>query len=154
MKTKKLIVRLVALLIVIAVAALMFVIGRGHTIYIDNKTLEYEGETYSAFYKAEVFVNGEKLAKLMKKERGSTTCMGQHFTMTVDVTEKKGEDPVQYTIDLTLPYSLDGIVINIPGYLANLPQDAWLTEFVSQAQDTSTEEEEEIVTDEFGLGDI
>ena len=45
MKTKKLIVRLVALLIVIAVAALMFVIGRGHTIYIDNKTLEYEGET-------------------------------------------------------------------------------------------------------------
>ncbi len=153
MKTKKLIVRLAALLIVLALAAVMFIIGRGHTIYIDNKTLEYEGETYSAYYKTEVYVNGDRLAKLMKKERGSTTCLGQHFTMDIEVTEKKGDDPVRYTIDLTLPYALDGIVVNIPGYLAGLSQDAWMTEFVSQAQDTSTEEEE-IVTDEFGLGDI
>ena len=37
-------------LILVVIAAVMMVIGRGHTIYFDNKTLEdYQGQTYKAF---------------------------------------------------------------------------------------------------------
>ena len=45
------------------------------------------------------------------------------------------------------------ILINIPGYLANLPQDAWMSEFVPLV--TSEEPEEEVPSsDEFEMGDF
>ena len=50
--TRKIIFRILALAIVIAVAACMFVIGRGHTIYFDNKELTGpDGTVYEPWYK-------------------------------------------------------------------------------------------------------
>ena len=50
MNKKGLVIRLTALAVVIAIAATMMVIGRGHTIYFDNKTIEnYQGNEYKAF---------------------------------------------------------------------------------------------------------
>jgi len=44
-------------------------------------------------------------------------------------------------------------VINIPGYLEGLPQEAWMSEFIPVA--TQEEQKEEAPTsDEFGLDDI
>ena len=41
---------LLAVLALVAVAAWMMVIGRGHTVYLDNKTLEdYQGQEYKAY---------------------------------------------------------------------------------------------------------
>ena len=45
---RKWIFRGCTLLVILLIAALMFVVGRGHTVYIDNKTLEYNGESYGA----------------------------------------------------------------------------------------------------------
>ena len=53
---RKWIIRACALLVILVIAAVMFVVGRGHTVYIDNKTLEYSGETYEALQKSEVWV--------------------------------------------------------------------------------------------------
>ena len=48
-KRRKLFIALTVLALA-AVAACMMVIGRGHEIYLDNKTLEgYEGQDYKAF---------------------------------------------------------------------------------------------------------
>ena len=55
---------------------------------------------------------------------------------------------------LKLPYNMDGIVINVPALLAGAPADVYLSEFVSMAVETSSGTEEEIITDEFSLGDI
>ena len=64
MKARKIIFRILALAILIGIAAAMFVIGRGHTIYFDNKTLEAEdGTVYKPYYKIDVLVNGEKVGK-------------------------------------------------------------------------------------------
>ncbi|MCR5090537.1 MAG: hypothetical protein K6C08_13630 [Oscillospiraceae bacterium] len=143
-----------AILILVIIAAVMFVIGRGHTVYIDNKTLDYEGESCKAFNRVNVYVDGERIAKLGARERGKATNIGQSFTMTIEVTrEKGGEAETLENISFDLPYSWDGIVINVPGYLEGLPQDVWMTEYVAQAKE-SAEPEEEIVTDEFGLGDF
>ena len=46
------------------------IIGRGHTVYIDNKSMEYNGQSYKSPYKVVVFVDGEQVAKLRDKERG------------------------------------------------------------------------------------
>ena len=150
-KTRNLLFRIGAVLLLVLIAGLMFVVGRGHTVYLDNKTLEYEGESYPALYRIDVVKNGERLARLGKRERGMATNIGQNFKITLVITrEKKGEEEKQ-EIELKLPYSMDGIVLNLPGYLSGLPQEAYLTEFVSSAEAEPVPEEEEISTDEFGF---
>ena len=117
---RKWIIRACALLVILVIAAVMFVVGRGHTVYIDNKTLEYNGETYEALQKSEVWVGGERLSKLAKRERTMSTVIGQSFEMNLINTVNKGDDPTETTVKISLPYSWDGIVVNIPGYLAGL----------------------------------
>ena len=149
-KTRKLLFRVGAVLLLVLIAGLMFIVGRGHTVYLDNKTLEYEGQTYSALYKIEILKNGEKVAKLNKRERGMATNIGQTCKLTLVITkEKKGAEETQ-EIELKLPYSMDGIILNLPGYLEGLPEEAYLSEFISAAE-TEPVEEEAPTEDEFGI---
>ncbi len=148
MNSKKWIYRIAALVILLAISAVMFVIGRGHTVYLDNKTIEYNGEEIPCAYKITVNVNGENVAKLNKTERGMATCIGQKFEMELVVVWEKGGDEVTVPVTLELPYNMDGIVINLPAYLAGLPAEAYMSEFVQMTE--TVEEEEEVVTDEFG----
>jgi len=156
MNKRRLLFRVGAVAILLAIAACMMVIGRGHTVYVDNKTLEYNGETYKTPYRINVYINGERIAKLSTRERGMTTNIGQSFKMTLGVIQEKGNDEQMIDVSLKLPYNMDGIIINIPGYLANLPEDAWLSEFIStpteaemQDEEIPTEEEELLAGAEF-----
>ncbi len=142
MNKRALLFRLGAVLVLIAVAACMMVIGRGHTIYLDNKTLEYEGTEYKAYYRATLYgPDGEKISRLNARERGMTTNIGQSFSMTVGIIEQKDADEVMQTVALKLPYNMDGIIVNIPGYLAGLPQEAWMSEFVATPSEAELQEE-------------
>ena len=92
MKNKrKIIFRIIALALVIAVAACMFVIGRGHTVYFDNKELTGpDGTVYEPWYQIEVLVNGERVARLAEGDRGMVSTMGQDFKFEVKLTKQKG----------------------------------------------------------------
>lgn len=149
MKSKKWFYRIAALVILLAISGAMFVIGRGHTIYFDNKAMEYNGEEIPYAHKITVNVNGERVARLNKRERGMATCIGQKFEMELVVVQEKGGEEVTVPVTLELPYNMDGIVINLPAYLAGLPKDAYMSEFVQVAEPVS-EEKEEVTTDEFG----
>lgn len=152
MKNKRqLIFRIAALAIILIIAAAMFVVGRGHTIYFDNKTLEYNGQEYKAFHKVKVFVDGEEVAKLSERDRGMADIMGQTLTMTLEITDEKDGEPHAHKVSMGVPYNMDGIIINIPALMAGQPEDAYLSEFVIVAP--VEEEEEEINTDEFDMGE-
>ncbi len=144
--------RLGTVLVLIAIAACMMVIGRGHTVYFDNKKLEYEGREIDTFRKIVVLVNGESVAKLSAKERGMASFMGQKFSFDLEVTKEKGDDPVNYHYDIRVPYGEDGIILNLPGMLEGLPEEAYTSIFVP-AEPEPSEEDEEIVTEDFGLSD-
>ena len=146
-KTRRLLFQLGTLLLLLAIAACMMVIGRGHTVYVDNKTLEYNGETYKTPYRVNVYVGEERIAKLSARERGMTTNIGQNFKMTLGVIKEKGNDEEMIDVALKLPYNMDGIIINIPGYLANLPQEAWMSEFISTPTEAEMQDEQ-VPTDE------
>ena len=47
----------------------------------------------------------------------------------------------------------DGIVLNLPGMIAGLPEEAYTTEFVPMVTEEDNAEEE-IVIDEFGMTDV
>ena len=147
MNKRRLAFRLGAIALLVVIAACMMVIGRGHTVYVDNKSLDYNGETFAPYYRATVYVNGERLSKLQPKERTSATNIGQSFSMTLELIKEKGGETETVDIALKLPYSMDGIIVNIPGYMAGLPEEAWMTEFISTPTEAEMQDEE-IPTDE------
>ncbi|MBQ9647348.1 MAG: hypothetical protein IJV43_03175 [Oscillospiraceae bacterium] len=150
--TKQLLVRAAFVAVLIAIGAVMMVIGRGHTVYFDNKTLEYNGASYAAPYKVVVYVKGEQIAKLYAKERGMTTHVGQSFGMALGVTQEKGGDEQIIEVSQKLPYGMDGVIINIPGYLAGLPEEAYISEFIAvptaeELQEETPAEGDELMID-------
>jgi hypothetical protein len=151
---RKWIFRSCSLLLILLIAAVMFLVGRGHTVYIDNKTLEYNGESYNALQKVEVWVGGERLSKLAKRERTMSTVIGQGFEMKLINTVNKGDEPTEETVKISLPYGWDGIVVNVPGYLAGLPQEAWMTEFISEPEPVTEEEEPSTGEDDIPMGEF
>lgn len=141
MNKRRLGFRIAFVAVLLAVAAVMLVIGRGHTVYFDNKTLEWNGETYAAPYRVVVYVKGESVAKLKARERGMTTNIGQNLGFALGITQEKGDEERIIECDMTLPYGMDGVILNLPGYLAGLPQEAYVSEFVAVPSAADLEEE-------------
>ncbi len=149
-KTKQLLMIGASVLVLIIIAGVMFIIGRGHTIYFDNKEFVYNGATYNAPYKVEVYVNGEQAAKLYDKERGMAKWIGQSFNMKLVITDTKGGAEREMDVAFELPYNMDGITVNLPAIIAQLPIEAHLEEFVIVAVEEP--EDEAPVDDLGGLG--
>ena len=152
-KTRSWIIRAAFLLVLVLIAVVMLRIGRGHTVYFDNRALDYQGTTTAAPYKITVTVNGEQISKLYEKERCSVTNIGDKLELTLEVMQQKGGSETTATYTLKLPHNLDGVIINLPGYIAGLPEEAYLEEFIP-APSTDLDDEEAPVTDDMGLGDM
>ena len=149
-KARKLIAKLVALAAVIGLAIAMFIIGRGHTIYFDNKTLEAGGQTYKAPYQIQVFVNDESVAKLKEGDRGMVQVMGQDFKMILHITPEKDAKKVGSAVTLKLPYSMDGIILNLPALLGGAGEEVYQSEFIPAAP-VESDDEDVVITDEFEM---
>ena len=128
---RKILIRAGVLLLCLALAAVMMLIGRGHTVYLDNKTIEYNGQEYKAFHRVEVSTKQmDKSAKLDARDRGVSKWIGQSFHMELTITETKDSQPYSRSVNLSLPYGIDNPIINLPALMAGLPQEAWMDEFI------------------------
>ena len=59
---RSLLFRIGAIAVLVLIAACMMVVGRGHTVYFDNKAIEYQGKIYEAPYKVTVTVKDKQAA--------------------------------------------------------------------------------------------
>ena len=110
MKTTKRswLIRIAFVLVLVLVAVLMLRIGRGHTVYFDNRAVDKGGQSVEAPYKITVYVNGEQISKLYEKERCLTTVIGDKLELTVEVMQQKGGSETTETYQMTLPHNIDG----------------------------------------------
>ena len=156
MKTTKRswIIRIAFVLVLVLVAVLMLRIGRGHTVYFDNRALDKDGQSVAAPYKITVYVNGEQISKLYDKERCMVTNIGDSLELTVEVMQQKGGSETTETYKLTLPHSIDSVIINLPAYMAGLPEEAYLEEFIPAPSADLDDEEVPNTEEDMGLGDI
>lgn len=148
------IIRIAFVLVLVLVAVLMLRIGRGHTVYFDNRALDKDGQSVAAPYKITVYVNGEQISKLYDKERCMVTNIGDSLELTVEVMQQKGGSETTETYKLTLPHSIDSVIINLPAYMAGLPEEAYLEEFIPAPSADLDDEEVPNTEDDMGLGDI
>ena len=156
MKTTKRswIIRIAFVLVLVLVAVLMLRIGRGHTGYFDNRAVDKGGQSVEAPYKITVYVNGEQISKLYDKERCMVTNIGDSLELTVEVMQQKGDSETTETYKLTLPHSIDSVIINLPAYMAGLPEEAYLEEFIPAPSADLDDEEVPNTEDDMGLGDF
>lgn len=153
-KTRSWIIRAAFLLVLVLIAVVMLRIGRGHTVYFDNRALDHQGTTTAAPYKITVTVNGEQISKLYEKERCSVTNIGDKLELTLEVMQQKGGSETTETYQMTLPHNIDGIIINLPAYMAGLPEEAYLEEFIPAPPTEEDDEEAPNTEDDMGLGDF
>ena len=149
MKMRRILLCACAVLLLVAISCAMLVIGRGHTLYFDNKKLEYDGQTYDTVRRINVFVDGEQVAKLSAKDRGMATFTGQTLSFDIVVIHEKDGPEEPYSFTVKVPYGQDGTIVNLIGMIEGLPQEAWMSEFIPAP--VVEEEEEEIIIDEFDM---
>lgn len=155
MKAKRrLLFQLLAMVLLVVIGYTMTIIGRGHTVYLDCKTLDYNGQSYKPAYKTVVYVDGQQVAKLYDKERGVATCIGQTLTVTLEITQQKGGAEEVYAYNISIPRKMDGVIINLPGFLAGLPEEAYLTEFIPSPDEIAADDTEVSSDDDFGMDDM
>lgn len=138
------------LLATVAICVLCFIIGRGHTLYFDNKSIE--NTNYSSYNAIDLVYKGEKVTTLAARERSSISFTGQSVTVTLGVKKSKTSSVEEKTVTFKVPYNMDGIVINLPAYLDGADESVYMSEFVSMAIVDETSADDEVpVTDEFAI---
>lgn len=147
-KTRKILFSLGLIAILVGISILCLIIGRGHTVYLDNKTI---GD-YKAYQYIEISYKGEDVAILGKEERTVVKVIGQKCTLDLVLTEKRNSMDEEKTITVELPYDMNDIVLNINSYLEGADEDTYITEFVSLMQPAeNTGESENVNIDEFNM---
>lgn len=149
MKNKSLIYKIVLVLVLVVICFIMIYIGRGHTLYFDNKAMDVNGITINPPYRVKVFVKGKEVANLNDGDRGMAIWIGPKAHIELEVTKEKGVGKENIKYDVPLPRKYDGVVINLVGLLNNAPYDSYISEFIPLATITS-ESEEEVVIDDMG----
>ena len=130
--SKSLCIRIIAILLVILLAVVMFIIGKQHKIYFDNK----DWGPYRAYQFVEVSVDKQDSVELAKRDR-DIDAMGD------------GKD-----VKIHIPLFMKDVLINIPALMNGESQDQWMEEFIVQTV-TPSSADETVVTDETAglLGD-
>lgn len=149
MKNKSLIYKIVLVLVLVVICFIMIYIGRGHTLYFDNKAMDVNGITINPPYRVKVFIKGKEVANLNDGDRGMAIWIGPKAHIELEVTKEKGVGKENIKYDVPLPRKYDGVVINLVGLLNNAPYDSYISEFIPLATITS-ESEEEVVIDDMG----
>ena len=91
--------------------ALMFLLGRSHTVLIDNKS-EPNG-AYKAIDRCTISFNGEKPIEMFRGDRDKIMLRGQ--THRVKVSFFNGQEEITGTI--TIPLFEDAVMVSIPAFV-------------------------------------
>lgn len=139
--------------IIVGICIACFILGRGHTVYFDNKNTD-DGK-YKAYDSIKVYVDGsDKGTSIGARERISADNIGQKMTITVEYRQKSNSKKESQELTIVIPYSMDGVIVNLPAALEGASEEEYLSEFVSTViapsddETPSTEDDMGLTTDE------
>ena len=133
--------------ILVGISIICFIVGRGHNVYFDNKSID--GTSHESYAFIDLFYKDEKVTSLGKAERAAITLTGQKITVEVKYQKKRSSKEETKVIELDIPYNMDGMVINLPAYLDGADESVYMSEFVPAVIEEDTEEVPN--TDEFSV---
>ena len=152
---KHILYKIIVVVVLVAICFIMIYIGRGHTLYFDNKGMEVNGTYYNPPYRVKVLIKGKEVANLKDGDRGMGIWIGPKAHLELEVTKERGVAKENIKYDLPLPRKSDGVVINLVGLLNVANYDEYISEFIPLATVTNSEDEEVVIDDlgELGFGE-
>lgn len=148
--TRTFLMRLIAIVVVLLFAVMLFFIGKQHTILLDNKTITVKGEELVALKMVEVQVNKLPPLEFYPRDRDKVDVTRQKHTITVSYTDA-GWNEISITRKFKLPLMEEMSIISIPALVANpdAPQSVWLEKYELPTYAVQASPEDEvIVTDD------
>ena len=124
MTRRSLVQRACALLGLVALSALLFYLGKGHTLILDNNTLTLDGKEYTSAEQVDVSVDGQEPESMGRAERAMAQVGGPRHTLTLVAGDRKVEQRI------SIPTFLDTAQVSVPAILGGAPRSAWVTRFV------------------------
>ena len=119
--------RIVALFVVLILAVLLFVFGKGHTLLLDNKNIKIDDKSYKATHSLMVSVNGGEAISVKKGLRKGIPDMvaGPWHSIKVEVVDK---NTVIKTVEKKFSLSLNNMfVLSLPALSEDEPN--WIHVF-------------------------
>lgn len=90
---KRTIIRGAALVLLLLIAMALYMTGKGHSILLDNKTVEIAGTEYKMFNTLEVKIDRGDEREILKRDRIKEDVVGQSHKITITYLDK-GEEKV------------------------------------------------------------
>ncbi|MBR1919337.1 MAG: hypothetical protein IJ831_06910 [Spirochaetales bacterium] len=143
---RRLIVRAAAILLVLLLAICMYLIGRQHTILVDNKSVEGGPK---ALQEIEVAIDKQDSMELYPRDRDQYIVTGQSHTLHVKYTDSNWNE-IDKVIKFKVPARNDMYIISLPKLAQNpdAPQSEWLEVFISMAVQSDAGSEEPVVSED------
>lgn len=130
MTLRSLIQRTCVVFLLIALAAYLFYIGKGHTLLLDTRAITIDGKEFRSYASASVSVDGQELNSSMgRAERVMVAVRGPRHTIVI-VNDADTDKRVEKT--LTIPTFMDRVLVFIPAILGDAPVEHWIAPFTPQ----------------------
>lgn len=145
MTKRKLLIRGGALLVILIVSVILFLVGKSHSILVDNKAVE----ELPALSLVEVQVNKLGSLELTPRDRDKFDVTGQRHTLTVTYTDQSWEEHV-IVRTIKVPLMQDMVMVLLPVLVANpdADQSLWLQLYEPPTYAVTMAESDEVVTDD------
>lgn len=127
MTSRSLVQRTCVIVGLIAVAACLFYIGKGHTLLLDTNAVTIDGAELRSFASATVSIDGRELDfPLGRAERDMITVSGPKHKIVI-VNDSDPAEKIEK--NFTIPTFMDMAIVSIPAIIGNAPQEHWVTKF-------------------------
>ena len=115
---KKILPRTVVITVLLLVSLALFVTGQKHKVFVDNKTIEISGKTYTKLPLVKVITKEKKLS-IKAGRRNVFYSKGPSASIDIIYNNEDGKE-VSVNKEFRIPINKD-IIINIPALLQDAP---------------------------------
>lgn len=143
-------IRTAAIAAILILSVFLFLVGRQHTVLVDNKTVTVDGKEIPALQLVEVAVNKLPSLELAARDRDMFLVTGQTHSVSVTYADQYWEEHT-ITRKFKVPLMQDMVMVLVPALVANpeADQSVWLQNYEPPTYAvTSAPVDDVVVTDD------
>jgi hypothetical protein len=116
-KKRRTLIRLSLIILIILFSFFLYLSGKQHEIFIDNKTIIIENEEYLNINTAKFKINDQDFIDIAKRKRKKVVVSGPNHKIIVEYKDESGEK-ISISKNINLGLKKD-MIINIPALINN-----------------------------------
>lgn len=124
---RKILIRSGVILVLVLLAVMLYSMGKGYTLLLDNKTIEANGRTLEAFEMVEVNIDGGEPIELYLRDRDMVTVTGKRHFIQITSFDKSFRETGKHSLKFRIKDKGDMFLLSMPALAAE--HEDWITPF-------------------------